>query len=108
MSDARVMRSRQSDASDYLDRSAQNQPYGNAAMCVITATQTTYPTSPGSYFAAHPTILSAVEQEGSPATFTDDTSTWVYGMNLGSAIPGVGTRLIFHGGSGRWAFRYDG
>lgn len=106
MSDQRVMRSRQSDSSDALDRSAQQQPYGNAAMCVITTTVATYPTAAGSYFACNPTLLSAAEIEGNPATFTDDTSTVVYAMNLGANIPAPGTRIIIHGGSNRWTFRF--
>ena len=77
-------------------------------MCVITTTLTTYPTTAGVYYACNPELLSGAETEGATPTFTADTGTVVYVLNLGTQIPPNGTKLIIHSTGGRWVFRYDG
>jgi hypothetical protein len=109
MNDLRILRDRQAAASGALDRqAAAAEPYGSAAMCVITTTVTTYPTSAAEFYACNPELLTGSEDEGATPTFTADTATIVYALNLGTAIPPNGTKLVIHSAGGRWVFRYDG
>jgi hypothetical protein len=70
--------------------------------------QTTYPTAAGQFYACNPEILTGLESEGATPTFTADTITIIYAMNLGTQIPPAGTKLVVHSAGGRWMFRYDG
>jgi hypothetical protein len=108
MNDLRILRDRQTAAENALDRSATSAPFGSAALCAITTTVTTYPTSAATYYACNPELLSGAETEGTAPTFAADTSTIIYAVNLGTAIPPNGTALVIHSVGGRWAFRYDG
>jgi hypothetical protein len=109
MNDLRILRGRQAAAEDALDRAAATSDnFGSAAMCAVTTTVTTYPTTAAAFFACNPEMLTGAETEGAAATFTTDTATVVYALNLGTAIPGVGTKLVIHSAGGRWTFRYDG
>ena len=108
MNELRVMRERQQAASAALDRSAGQDPYASAAMCVITTTVETYPVVAARFYACNPELLTGAETEGAAATFTADTNTIVYAVNLGTAIPPNGTKLVIHAVGGRWTFRYDG
>src|SRR6476646_1987002 len=109
MNDLRILRDRQAAASEALDRSeAAADPYGSAAMCVVTFQETTYPTSAGKFYACHPELLTGSESEGATPTFTGDTATSIYAFNLGTQIPPNGTKLVIHAVVGRWIFRYDG
>jgi hypothetical protein len=102
------MRERQLDASDHLDRAPDLDAFASAAMCAITTVVTSYPTSAAVFYAVNPELLTGTETEGSAATFTADTGTVLYALNLGTAIPPQGTKLVIHAVGGRWAFRYDG
>lgn len=109
MNDLRILRDRQAAAEDALDRSAAaGDPFGSAALCAITTTVTTYPTTAATYYACNPELLSGAETEGAAATFAADTATVVYALNVGTAIPAAGTKLVIHSAGGRWTFRYDG
>ncbi len=108
MNDLRVLRDRFAALSSALDRSTTDCDGGNAAMCVVTATVTTYPTSAGSFYACHPELLTGPETEGATPTFTPDTATTIFALNVGSAIPPSGTKLVIHSVGGRWSFRFDG
>jgi hypothetical protein len=109
MNDLRILRDRQTTASSALDRSgATADLYGSAAMCVVTTTVSSYPASAAEFYACNPELLTGSEAEGAVPTFTADTSTIVYALNLGTAIPPKGTKLVIHAAGGRWAFRYDG
>ena len=104
MNDFRILRDRQTAASDRLDRSTGQDPYGSAAMCVITTTVTTYPVSAAEFYACNPELLTGSEAEGATPTFTADIATIIYALNLGTAIPPNGTKLVIHGTGGRWCF----
>jgi hypothetical protein len=109
MNDLRILRNRQTAAASTLDRSATaDDSHGSAAMCAITTTVTTYPTSAGVFYACNPELLSGSESEGATPTFSADTATVVYALNLGMAIPPNGTIVVIHAVGGRWCFRYDG
>jgi hypothetical protein len=108
MNDLRVMRERQLATSSALDRSTGQDLYGSAALCVITTTVMTYPTSAAAFYACNPELLTGAETEGAAATFTADTATVVYAVNVGTAIPPSGTKIVIHAVGGRWVFRFDG
>jgi hypothetical protein len=108
MNDLRILRDRQTAASTALDRAGGQDTYATAAMVVITTTVTTYPTSAAEFYACNPELLTGSEAEGATPTFTSDTSTVLYALNLGTAIPPNGTKLVLHSVGGRWCFRYDG
>jgi hypothetical protein len=109
MNDLRILRDRQTAASSALDRSgAAADLYGSAAMCVVTTTVSSYPASAAEFYACFPELLTGPETEGATPTFTADADTIVYALNLGTAIPPNGTKLVIHAAGGRWVFRYDG
>ena len=54
-------------------------------MCVITTTVSSYPGSAAEYYACNPELLTGSEAEGATPTFTADTATVVYALNLGHA-----------------------
>jgi hypothetical protein len=108
MNELRILRNRQTAASSALDRSTGQDPYGSVAMCVITTTVAAYPTSAAEFHACNPELLTGSEAEGATPTFSADTATVVYALNLGTAIPPNGTKLVIHAVVGRWCFRYDG
>ena len=79
MNDLRILRDRQAAAENALDRqAAAGDQFGSAAMCAITTTVTTYPTSATAFYVCNPELLSGAETEGAAATFTTDTATVVY------------------------------
>jgi hypothetical protein len=108
MNDIRILRDRQTAANQSADRAAGQDPYGSAAMCVVTTTVATYPMSAAEFYACNPELLTGSETEGATPTFTADTATVVYALNLGTVIPPNGTKIVIHAVGGRWAFRYDG
>jgi hypothetical protein len=109
MNDLRVLRDRQIAAETALDRlGAAADPYGDAAMLVVTTTVETYPGSPNEFYACNPQLCYGDETEGGTPTFTTDTDTVIYGLGIGSAVPASGTQLVLHSVGGRWCFRYDG
>ena len=109
MNDLRVMRKRQLVASSSLDRSvSEAHLYGSAAACVITTTVTMYPTVATEFYACNPELLTGLEIEGGTAIFTADTSTVIYAVNVGTAVPPNGMKIVIHAVGGRWVFRYDG
>ena len=108
MNDLRILRDRLASIDDAIDVAESTEASSSAALVAITTTVATYPTSAGEFFAVNPSLLTGSEVEGSTPTFVDDTVTIVYALNLGSAIPPVGTRIVCHSVGGRWAFRYDG
>ena len=67
-------------------------------MCCITTTVTTYPTSAGRFYACNPEVITGPRIGSATPTFTADTATIVYWVNLGTAIPPIGTIMVVH----RW------
>jgi hypothetical protein len=108
VNDLRILRDRQTAAETQLDRAATADDSGSAALCAITTTVSSYPTSAAVGYAMNPQILGGTEAEGATPSFSADTSTVVYAFNLGSAIPPSGTMIVIHAVGGRWVFRFDG
>jgi hypothetical protein len=108
MSELRVLRERNAALADRIDRALAEPDSGSQALLVNTAKQTTYPTSPGSYFACNPTLVTGDETEGSTPSFLPDPNTWILAYNVGSQLPAQGTMVVVHLVGGRYVFRYSG
>jgi hypothetical protein len=102
------MRERQVAAAQALDRAADQDTLGSAALCAITTVLTSYSTSAAVYYACNPALVTGTEAEGGAATFTVDTNTVIYALNVGTAVPPQGTKVIIQACNGRHVFRYDG
>lgn len=74
---------------------------------VQTVTKTSYPTAAASYFAVQQVEPGGTEGEGNTATLTAISGVF-YCLNVGSAIPPVGTYLIAIPSGGRWVINYRG
>ena len=77
--------------------------------CVVAQTKTfaTYPTGAQSFFACSPLTVLGPEVEGGPGTISLGSSTF-FALNLGSAVPPVGSNILVTFVDNRWVFRYDG
>ncbi len=106
--DSRIERDRHQALAGDVDRLPPAAPTAEAAVLVQTTTVSSYPTTSAVFFAANPVEIDAVETEGQSASFTADATQILYVLNVGTAVPPVGTRLIAHGVGGRWVIRYDG
>jgi hypothetical protein len=104
----RIERARHADLERVVDQASPPDDGGAAARLVTTTTVGVYPTTAGSFFAGNPTEIDGTETEGGSATYTTDGAQIMYGLNVGTAIPSNGTRLVWHAVGGRWTFRYDG
>ena len=91
---------------DMLDTMGSGGPSeGSGAAVLHTFTETTYPTSAGSFYACKIVSLDGTEAEGDTPTFTDEDT--VYAYNVGSTIPASGSYVVGHAVAGRWVFRWD-
>ncbi len=107
MNDLRVIRDRQADAGDDLDRAEVRPSNAGRSDVAITTTETTYPTTAGAWYAVTSQQVDGTEVEGATASFTS-TSGVFHAYNLGTAIPPAGTEILIHCTNGKWSFRYDG
>lgn len=89
-----------------LDRIGTSLDCTGSCVC-ITVAVTTYPTSASRFYGVQRVILMGDETEGAAASVVPIDGVF-FAANLGAAVPPVGTWVVCHGGSGRWAFRYDG
>lgn len=108
--DIRIVRERQSAASDRLDRGRGDGPVGAAAVLAQTVAVTTYPTAAQAYYGAIAAEIDGTENEGDSATYvqqgTQPTALF-FAWNAGTEVPPVGTTVVCHAVGGRWVFRYD-
>ena len=104
----RIERQRHLDLARLVDQYPLGADGGSAARLVTTTTVTTYPLSAAEFYATNPTEIDGSEQEGIAATYTVDSDQVIYVLNVGTAIPPSGTRLVAHAVGGRWVARYDG
>ena len=88
-------------------RTLGNPSPSSPTLVANTKTITHYPSAPGQYFACEPMSVLGVEAEGEIGTFTNFGAIF-FALNLGTAIPPSGTKLIVTFVENRWVFRYDG
>jgi len=104
----RIERERHLDLERVVDQIPAGDDGGSAARLVTTTTLATYPASAAEFYATNPTEIDGSETEGGAASYTADTTQVIYCLNVGTAIPPSGTRVVAHAVGGRWVFRYDG
>jgi hypothetical protein len=104
----RIERERHADLARIVDQIPTAGDPGSKARLFTTTTVTTYPTSAAAFYAANPTEIDGTETEGGAASYTADTNQIVFILNVGTAIPPNGTRVLASAVGGRWTFRYDG
>lgn len=107
MSELRTQRERQAALDESFDRSDAPPTDCSAATLLTTTTVGTYPTSASAFYACFANDVGGVETEGTAATYSTGTAI-VYALNIGSAVPPSGTKVVAHAVGGRWVFRWDG
>jgi hypothetical protein len=107
VNDARTQRERHAELVDAIDRATTPQGDCSPAQLLTLVAVTAYPTVAGVFYGGNPTDVGSPEVEGGAATYATGPST-VYAINLGTAIPPVGTRVVAHLVGGRMCFRWDG
>jgi hypothetical protein len=117
MSASRILRDRTAFLSDALDRSGNPGPAANGAVVGITTAIKTYPTTAGVFYGIIPQVITGTSAEGDAGTFASDLAapddpdappTAMVALNVGTAVPPAGTKVVCDGVGGRWVFRYDG
>ena len=103
---ATVMRLRSADAQAAAARNPAEPQDGPAAILVTTTVITTYPTAALAFYAVLQTLVDGSETEGTIPTFTTVGDPFL-AVNLGSAVPALGTRVLIRQSAGKWIFRYD-
>jgi hypothetical protein len=73
----------------------------------ILAGSTGLPTTPAVFFAVQGGIVTGDEAEGGTGTLIGGLATF-YALNLGTAIPALGSFVLITYVNSRWVFRYDG
>lgn len=94
----------------YLDDLSRAEPppvTGAPSIVGKTTSVTTYPAAASAFYSVVPQSVLGTETEGAAATLTARSGV-VLALNLGTAIPAVGTYVICTYVNSRWVFRYDG
>ena len=104
----RIERARHQDLELLVDQIGSGGDGGSAARLVTTTTVATYPVTAAEFYGCHPTEIDGSEVEAGAASYTADSDQVMYCLNVGTAIPPSGTRLVAHAVGGRFVFRYDG
>lgn len=81
---------------------------GAPCMVAATKTLTTYPTTAATYYACDVVAVTGAETEGGAGILTVVSPTTFFALNIGTAIPPTGTKIIVTFVDYRWSFRYDG
>lgn len=102
-----ILRRRESDQSDAIERADSPLIGSSGSLLVQTATISTYPTSANRFYAVQVVWPSGTESENTTATFANESEKFM-AYNLGAAIPPAGTKVLIESVGGRWVFRYDG
>jgi hypothetical protein len=79
---------------------------GNPALAVRTRAKATYPTTAKVYYSCLPVVVAGIEAEGSAAALTVATEELMV-LNVGTAIPAVGTDHLATFVENRWVMRCD-
>ena len=105
--DAERLRIREATLGIEFSQSGREPWQGMPSLLARTTAIKAYPNSAQGFFACSPLTLLGAEIEGQAGTITAGTSTF-FAINVGSAIPPIGTSIVATFVDDRWAFRYDG
>ncbi len=81
--------------------------FGMPCLVAQTKALATYPTAAQRFYACSPASVLGPEVEGGPGTVAPASATF-FALNLGTAIPPVGTNVLATFVDSRWVFRHDG
>lgn len=105
--DARQLRNHTSELAGAVDRAGNTGGAGALIMVVKTFQQVTYPGVANAVYACHPVDVSFPETEGATPTLTVQTNATIDVLNVGSAVPPIGTLRIAAMIDGFWVFGYS-
>ncbi len=105
--DALLLRLQDTTLTDSLSQVEQNPAFGMPSLIAQTSVISHYPTSAQVFYACLPLTVLGSEVEGGSAVFSAGSAKF-FALNLGVAIPPVGTRMVTTFVESRWVFRYDG
>jgi hypothetical protein len=91
---------------DEVNRQESDPPIGAPSLLACTKVLTSYPTTAQCFFACEPLTLLGPEVEGGSGVVSTLDATFL-ALNLGSAIPPIGTQVVSIFVGNRWVFRYD-
>lgn len=97
----RLSRDRLAELADALDAVSTEAEVGAAVALVATATESAYPSSIAAFYACTVLGLTGTEAEGEPGGTPTQAAT-IYCFNVGTTIPGVGTKLLAVQVGDRW------
>jgi len=107
--DVRGLRLDGAERADDEARTAEPEPAGSAVMVARTTTVSSYPAAAQAYYGVVPQTVFGAEAEGAPGSVNDSPGAPIaYALNLGGAVPPVGTLVLCSHVGHRWVFRYDG
>jgi hypothetical protein len=90
---------------DELSRLKESPDVGSPSLLAQTLSLGSYPTSAMAFFAVTPMGLLGTEAEGSTGVTASAGGTF-FALNLGPAIPPVGTQVLVTFVGNRWVFSY--
>jgi hypothetical protein len=105
--DAIRLRIQDAALSDSLSQVERDPSLGMPCLVAQTRLLSRYPTSAQKFYACSPLSVLGIEVEGGTGNLTAGSSTF-FALNLGSAVPPIGTSVIATYVESRWVFRYDG
>ncbi len=105
--EAKRLRIRDDSLADGISRSSRAPALGMPCLVAKTTTIAAYPTTAQTFYTCTPLTILGPEVEGAAGSTTPGSSNFL-ALNLGSAIPTVGTSLIVTYVDNRWVFRFDG
>lgn len=105
--EAKRLRIRDEALNDETTQRDRLPSYGSPSLVAQTKTIRTYPSAAQQFYACVPQTVLGKEVEGGPGTLTPDSASF-FALNLGTAIPPVGTTILATFVDSRWVFRYDG
>ena len=104
--EARRLRERDEAFQDDLSRRDQVPAFGSPSLVAQTKAIAAYPTTAQRFYACVPQTVLGPEVEGGPALAA--TPATFFALNLGSAVPPLGTTVVATFVDSRWVFRFDG
>lgn len=105
--EAKRLRIREAHRADLIKRRHTDALDGAPCVLAQTTVERSYPANASSFFACLAQNVLGAEVEGGSA-IVQSQGTLFHALNLGSALPPVGTYILATFVADRWVFRYDG
>lgn len=105
--DAARLRVRADLLRDDLSRLGPTPAFGSPSLVAQTTAIQAYPIVARSFFGCTPLTVLGPEIEGGAGVLTPGSATFL-ALNVGTAVPPIGTTILATFVESRWVFRYDG